>query len=466
MSASVRADDAGGRAALDRGGDGPAAQRADHVEGFEPPSIAAGGVDALVFRGIELVAKVLLVAVTGRLMAPAGRGLYALASLCTGLCSLPFGSIWVANSVELARRRATLRELLGTSIVIATAGGILTALVAFAIAPLLGDRWWVIALPAAITPFMLLLRYQEGLYTAFGHIRAVNLIRVGRAVLPLVFITPPLLAGASPRTAIGIWTLTFVALPAMVWFPLVRLIGGPQFIRDRALYERILKYGLKISGLGVVPMLNERVALIALAVFTSDADVGVFSIAIAATEVVILATQALALSTYRRIGNDDAESSAALTARTVRHSVVLAAAGGILLVPAVAVGVPVVLGAGYEDVALLYVLLIPNVIAYAGVSPLHTFFSVQAAKPVTLLWATGSALVTNVGLTLVLTPLFGTWGAAIAASIAGLMALAVAIWCFIGESGTPLRALRPGRQELADYVTLAEGLLRRWRART
>jgi O-antigen/teichoic acid export membrane protein len=438
----------------------------DRLGGFEPPSIAKGGIDALVFRGVELVAKVLLVIVTGRLMEPAGRGLYALASACSGFCGLPFGSVWIANTVELARRRATLRELLGASIVVAIAGGTLTGLIAFAIAPLFGDRWWVLALPAAVTPFMLLARYLEGLYTAIGHIRAVNLIRVGRAVLPVLFITPPLLLDASPRTAIGIWTLTFVALPALTWVPLTRLIGGPKLPRERALYRRIVTYGLKISGLSIVPVLNERTAIVALAAFTSDAEVGVFSIAVAATEVVILATQALALSTFRRIGMDAPDESAALTARTVRHSVVLAFAGCVVLPPLVYVAIPWTLGGGYEDVPLLLVLLIPNVIAYAAISPMYSFFQVQAAKPAMLLRATGSALATNIGLTVALTPLWGMWGAATSASAAGVIAAAVAIWCFIAESGMRLGDLRPGRAEIDDYVTLAGSFTRRWRNRS
>ena len=184
------------------------------VADFEPPSIAAGGLSALLYRIVELCTLVLLVVVTGRLMEPAGRGLYALASLTTALLVLPLGAVWVSNVVEMTQRRATLTELLGGSLMIATVGGLATGAVALAVAPLLGDRWWVVAIPAVATPFMLLQKYEEGLYQGLGHVRAVNLIRVANAVLPLVFIAPPLLAGASPRTAIAIWILSFVALSA------------------------------------------------------------------------------------------------------------------------------------------------------------------------------------------------------------------------------------------------------------
>ena len=63
------------------------------VSGFQPPSIAAGGVSAFAYRTIELFAATLLVIVTGRLMEPAGRGLYALASLTMSLLLLPLGAV-------------------------------------------------------------------------------------------------------------------------------------------------------------------------------------------------------------------------------------------------------------------------------------------------------------------------------------------------------------------------------------
>jgi O-antigen/teichoic acid export membrane protein len=430
---------------------------------FRPPSIAAGGLDALIFRAIELVSKVLLVVVTGRLMEPAGRGLYALASLSISLCGLPFGAVWLANAVEIARRRVAVRELLGASIVIAMAGGLATGCVALAISPLLGDRWWVIALPAAVTPFVLFTRYQEGLFTSLGHVRAVNLIRLGRSVLPLLFIAPPLLAGASPSEAITIWTLSFVALPALVFLPLRSLVGGPRAPRDRGVYRRVLSYGTRIALFDVVPVLNDRVALLALALFATDAAVGVFSIAIAATEVVLLATQALVLASFRRIGSDSREASAKLTARTIRHNILLVATGSLLLVPGVYGTISPILGPGYEQVPLLLVLLLPSMLYMAAVSPLYTFFSVQAEKPTRMLRVTSVALTVNVALALALAPIWGVTGVAIAASLAGSIGLIVAFRTFTVESGTRWRELRPGRRELQDYGAMAASFTRRSR---
>jgi O-antigen/teichoic acid export membrane protein/O-antigen ligase len=443
----------------------PTADRApdDSVAAFEPRSIASGGFETVLFKACELVSQVLMIVLTGRLLGPAGRGIYALASLSIGICQVPFGSVWVANAVELARKRAMPRELFGISVVVAAGGGLLTALAAIAISPALGDRWWVLAFPALITPFVLLRAYQEGIWQALGHVRAVNVLRLGRATLPFLFILPPLLADASLRMTIVIWELAFVVLAVTAWFRLRAFVGSPQFPRDRAIYRRVTRYGLTISGFRIVEVLNERNGLIALAIFAADATVGVFSIAVAATEVLLLATQALALSTFRRISTDTREASAALSLRTMRHCVLLAAAASAIVIPAVYVTIPWVLGAGYGDVPLLLVLLTPNVLCLAAITPLYSFFQVQAQKPAKMYRVVAAALVTNTALNVALVPLWDARGAAIAASLSGAVAVTVAFRAFATEANVSLADLRPGRADLMAYVNLTKSLLGRIR---
>jgi O-antigen/teichoic acid export membrane protein len=433
----------------------------DETPSFQPPSIASGGFEALLFKAGELVSQVLMVVLTGRLLGPSGRGLYALASLSVGICQVPFGSVWVANAVELARERATPRDVFGVSVVVAAFGGTVTCLVALAISPLFGDKWWVFALPSLITPFVLLRAYQEGIWQALGHVRAVNVLRLGRASLPFLFILPPLLADAPIRTTILVWELAFVVLAITAWFRLRVFVGSPRFPRERTIYRRVTKYGLTISGFRIVEVLNERNGLLLLAIFASDATVGVYSIAVAATEVLLLATEALALSTFNRISFGSREASAALSVRTMRHCVLLAAAASVVVVPASYVALPWVLGPGYGEVPVLLMLLTPNVLCLAAVRPLYSFFQVQAEKPVSMFRVVAAALVVNTVLNVTLVPIWGAKGAAIAASVSGIVAVIVAFRAFAAESGTRLADLRPQRSDLTAYVDLAGSLLRR-----
>lgn len=439
------------------GSDRPRAE----AERFTPPSVASGGLEALLGRGGVLLSQMLMIILTGRFMGPSGRGLYALAGLSIGLCQVPFGSVWVANAVELARRRATARELSGVSVVVALVAGVLTAAVACTISPLLGDRWWVLALPSLVTPFVLLRAYQEGLFQALGHVRAVNFLRVGRSFLAVLFIIPPILADASTRMTIVVWELSFVVLAVTAFFRLRAFVGSPVFPRDRAVYQRVTRYGLTISGFRIVEVLNERNGLIFLAAFSTDATVGVFSIAVAATEVLLLSTDALQLSTFKRIGSDSREASAALSVRTTRHCILLAAGGAVVVIPIAYFAIPWVLGSGYDEVPLLLLLLLPNVLCQAAMRPLYSFFQVQAEKPASMFRVVAAALLANVVMNLALVPQWGARGAAVAASLAGIVAAGVAYRSFKAETHVRLAELWPRRSDVMDYVWLARSLLRR-----
>jgi len=433
----------------------------DAPEEFEPPSIASGGLEALLARFAVLLSQMVMILLTGRFMGPSGRGVYALASLSIGLCQVPFGSVWVANAVELAKRRATPRELFGLSIVVAFVAGTLTSAVAFAISPALGDRWWILAIPSLITPFVLLRAYQEGLYQALGHVRAVNALRIGRSVLAVVFIAPPILANASARTTIIIWEVSFVVLAITAYFRLRSFMGPPRFPRGLTLYRRVTRYGLTISGFRIVEVLNERNGLLALALFATDAAVGVFSIAIAATEVLLLATEALALSTFNRISFDTREASAALSVRTMRHCVLLAAAASVVVIPVSYVAIPWVLGPGYGDVPLLLLLLVPNVLCLAALRPLYSFFQVQTENPASMFRIVAAALVVNTALNLAVVPVWGGRGAAVAASVSGIVAVTVAFRAFAAAADVRVADLRPRRSDFTAYIELAASLLRR-----
>lgn len=127
----------------------------------------------------------------------------------------------------------------------------------------------------------------------------------------------------------------------------------------------------------------------------------------AATEVLLLATEALGLSTFNRISFDSREASAALTIRTIRHCVLLAAAASVVVIPVSYVALPWVLGSGYGDVRLLLLMLAPNVVCFlAAIRPLYSFFQVQTQKPASMYRVVGAALVVNTALNIALVPVW------------------------------------------------------------
>jgi len=434
--------------------------------GRGPGSLAAGGLESVAFRGIEVAAQVALLVLTARLMEPDGRGLYALASFSAVLLSLPLGSVWTANAIELSARRTSPGDLLGASLAIALAGGAATAGVALAVSPALGEHWWVVAAPAVVAPFILLARYEEGLYQALGDVRAVNWMVVGRVLLALVFIAPPLLLGADDRTAIAVWALSLAAL-AVAGLPRLRRDVVPLRVpRDPALYRRLVGVGLKLAAGNSAMLVTPRVALVALAIFATTADVGVYSVAIAVAEMLYVAVYALDLTAFHRISIRSGEDAVTLTRHAYRHAALLAVGGAAVLVPASLVLLRPVVGPGYEDVPLLLVALLPGVVAQSVGKILYAFFAVRQARPGLVTRVAILMALVNIPLTFALVPAFGTWGAAAASSAAGLAGNAVLTHRFARETGTGRWALVPGTGELRDYAGLAHALAGRLRRTT
>jgi hypothetical protein len=111
----------------------------------------------------------------------------------------------------------------------------------------------------------------------------------------------------------GEQTLSFVALPVLIFVSLRSLVGTLRVPRDRGLYGRVVTYGGKISGLNAVDSVTTESHCSRSR--RSPRTLGIFSIAIAALQALLIAPQALALSAFRRIGVSSPELSAALTDR-------------------------------------------------------------------------------------------------------------------------------------------------------
>jgi len=134
--------------------------------------------------------------------------------------------------------------------------------------------------------------------------------------------------------------------------------------------------------------------------------------------------------------------------------VLLAAAGSVVVVPASAVALPLLIGPGYGAVPWLLALLVPSVLAYGTFLGLTTYFSVQAVKPelmtVASLLMLGSTLVCMVALV----PILGDAGAAVATSMGSILGASQLVRAFARLGGRSPSTLVPGRAELRDYAAL------------
>jgi O-antigen/teichoic acid export membrane protein len=422
-------------------------------------SIATKGMQALLLRGGEVAAQAGLIVITARFLGPEGRGLYALALLAATLCVVPLGSVWSAFALDVAKHRIDTGRVLTMALVIAAVGGTVVAVIGVIVSIAFDDRWWVVALPAGITPVLLFLAYAQGIYQALGHVVAANAIYVARVASPLVFLAGGLALGAGSRVVVLLWAASMLVLAPPFFVHLSAVAGRPSrpSLRLRP-YAHRLALGIRLLPGNTALLLNVRVGLIVLAALSTTAAVGVYSVAVAGSELLRVASRAVYSATFAAIGGRDENASAALTVKAVRHSMLLAAASSLLIVPASFVAAPILFGPGFGDVPLLLALLVPANIAFALFPALTAFFGVQLVRPELVSGATAVMLGLSALTMFAAVPGLGNTGAALGTSTGAVLGVGYLVWRFLRATGRPLRDLAPTAADLREYVQLAARL--------
>jgi len=242
-----------------------------------------------------------------------------------------------------------------------------------------------------------------------------------------------------------VWALAS-ALP--IPFQIARLQKAHGVARaERTLLKRLITLGLRYH-LGMIAIfLVLRVDIFMLNSMTSDARVGIYSLAVTLAESTFLFTDSVAqASVSRQLATRDDHL---YTARLARTNLLLAS---VLVLSMVLVGpflIPFVFGEAFGATVGPLLALAPGVVALAMQKPIGVFI-VRQNRPHVVSAASVVALALHVLLNLTLIPRFGIIGAGIASSLTyiGLAIFNVA-W-FLRSSGVGRGSLIPRAADLSQ----------------
>jgi O-antigen/teichoic acid export membrane protein len=159
----------------------------------------------------------------------------------------------------------------------------------------------------------------------------------------------------------------------------------------------------------------------------------------------------LALAAYPRMGALDRKAAAALTARVMRHTVVLLAVicGSLFLAADIVQGL---LFPKYDGMASALRIILPGILVYGLAQSYSGFYTYQRGMPWVAAIVAGTGLVLDLSLAVVLLPVMGVNGASLASALAYSAAMAGALTLFLrSERLSPAQVFRFGRSEIADY---------------
>lgn len=430
--------------------------------------IALKSLRLLAFRVSTVVALMTVTVVTARWLGPEGRGIYALVLLYSSVGVTLLGGLGSALAYQISNLRLPVRSVLTNAGLLALAIGDLALVICLAIRLLTGDGglWWLVVAGAAQPPLLLATALTWGFLATDDH-RAYNRAIIAPSALSLLAILllmggQRLLTGeTSVQTALLAWLLAQCATVAwLLWLGRAWLPPALDAVRPEALGGMVV-FAAQTGIADLISFLNYKADVFLLDLLRGTAEVGVYSVAVQIAEGLWFISSAVGVVIYARVGNLPAKDAAALTAKSMRHAVLIIALMGIGLMLVAGIAFPLAFGSEFGEAVTAFRLLVPGIVIFGLGRIFSTFYTNALGRPRIPLLIAATSLGVSVPLCFLLIPPLGMNGAALATTISYTAAMVLAVALFHRDTGTPVREIvLVSREDLRSALEA----LRRFRA--
>jgi len=378
-------------------------------------------------RVFLIVVGLLNTVMVARVLGPSGRGLYAVAT-AIGMIGVQFGCLGMhaSNVYFVAKNRADLPKLVGNSLVVSFALGILTiagTYAAFGIWPhmaplhgrllLLGLLWVPIGTAYLLTQNLLLGVDEVKTYNRTEAVnRSLALIAVGCLVLA---------HRMSPALAYAAGLVSMTAMLAVIVARLVKVSGmWPWPSMD--LFRSNFFYGMRAYATAFMCYLVVRSDVLMLKYLRGASDAGYYSIAFTMSDYAGILPTLIGLLLLPKLSQmENRAEKYAMTKKTVIGAMLLQGPIVLLSAALAPTAVDVLFGKAYVLSVPAYLWLCPGVL-FLSVHAIAVQFLNSVGYPMSVVWIWLGCVVLKIVLNLLWIPLWGLQGAAVSSSVCYLVA--------------------------------------------
>lgn len=404
---------------------------------------------------------VLTSVVIARSLQPVGRGVYSMAvTIATTATVLGHLSVEQAQSALWTdpERRETLA---GNSVPLALVLGTVAGLVGTACVATLGpdvlhlSGLSIVAMACLGVPLGVAINYANNIALLQGRSRVVSRAALARSLLQCAALLALTAAvGLTPLSAVFVWVaaeavqlLVFIAMGSTA-------MRRPNLRLVRTTVVTGARYHLGPAS--VFLLLYADVFL--LGAFTGAREVGVYTLAVTLAGYSRLLSDVLSQLMLNRQFASSAAESADVTVRLTRLAVLLALASTLVLTLSAPVLVSAVYGEAYAGAAPLVALLAPGMMVL-GASRLPSTYLLRLRRARLVVMPSLIVLAVNIALNLLLIPVWGAAGSAIASSLGYALLAAVQTRLFARETGIGVRNLLPRSADVRALLAAARRCL-------
>jgi stage V sporulation protein B len=407
-----------------------------------------------------------------RLLGPAGRGAFALATLVPSTL-FALGQLGLPSAFGFfAGRGSAGRSLLRTALLVA---GVMSALL------LLGALLALPALEATALekapsdlvrialfslPFQFFGAFCGAILIGRQTFMVYNVVLIGQSALSLMLVI--LLVGLLDLGPLGavIGNLTVAGAGALAMVLGVRATSDESETGPRLAIGQLGRYGLRLYPASVTSFFSYRVDIFLLGfllVGSPDevtARVGLYTLAVSLAELTFFVPDSVATVFFPRIAGSERRNADEMTPMVSRMTVLVTLMVSVALIPAAFVAVHLILP-NFTGSLPAFLVLLPGVVALAVAKVLSSYVS-GIGQPLPVALAATIALATNVIANLLLIPPLGIVGASLASVISYSLNTATLVVITTRLSRrSPLELLVPSRAEARRLIEVARGVWRR-----
>ncbi|MAS34903.1 MAG: hypothetical protein CL610_12910 [Anaerolineaceae bacterium] len=416
--------------------------------------------------GLSFVVSVIL----ARMLTPTDRGIMVLVmTIPWTVASIASLGLQQSSVYLIGRKKLDASRVWGNTLVMSFILGVVVVLllniyrtdILDSVLDGMPDKYW---LPLMILSVIILLDGTTlSVLQALQRFDLVNFQKFVSSVLMLVGYGGVLILARAGLSG-AIWTYIIVITLMMILSGLLAAHLTPfRLTFDFKLTRESFRFGLKAYTQALMSVISYRIDVLLLAVLLTPEQVAYYGVATSVAETAWHIPNTIGTVLFSRLSHVDDNEVYDITAKVCRNTFGITAIIIVGLFICCWVLVPLVYGSAYTAAIAPLVALLPGVLFMSIFKVLVRNFSSRDRQAISILGSSVS-MILNVGLNLLLIPVWGIVGSAVASSTSYIIASVILLFFFLRDSQLPWQdILVPRRSELVGHLHWAkERIINRW----
>jgi len=393
-----------------------------------------------------------------RTVGPEGKGILAVIGLAVGQVA-EFLSLGLATAIVhyVGSSKADRRVVSSTTFLLSLLLGIAASIIAivtlrFLLKPASSLMWLFIYVYALLSPLSLYSGYLSAIARAEGKIIEISGIKLAERIIHLLGMIVCFLFVKSTLAVMFLLISSRIFSAVLLWTFCTRWGYFPPSMKDvrKNIASRLIIYGVKGHAGTVFQSLNYRFDIYIVAYFLSASQVGIYSVAVAFSEILWMVPDSLGIVISQRSASRCRAEASRITATATRLMLPVLAFGCIAWALLGSFVIPLFYGAAFASASGAMFWLLPG-IWFLGLWKNLLNDICFRGYPLYKTYSSGVAVLVTIILDLLLIPKFGIAGAAMASSAAYATAALITLFLYISAAGVRFRELLLPRYEDIDW---------------